>query len=126
MGCDRGALRAARQAAGQLVGSIVLLAPQLTKVPWLTVRTQGFGPGLLYALWRSAFAVQTPEAACGCAVACAKPPIPQPLTLQGWDDLLRRENQARRGVVDSHLYGREYIESVARPPYLALSSLGPK
>ena len=30
MGCDRGALRAARQAAGQLVGSAVLLAPQLT------------------------------------------------------------------------------------------------
>jgi len=23
--------------------------------------------------------------------------------MQGWDDLLRRENQARRGVVDSHL-----------------------
>ena len=97
-----------------------------SSLPWLTVMTQGFGSGLLYALWRSALAVQNPGASCGRAVACAKPPISQPLTMQGWDDLLRRENQARRGVVDSHLYAGEYIESVARPPYLALSSLGPK
>ena len=74
-----------------------------SSLPWLTVMTQGFGSGLLYALWRSTFAAQTPGAACGCAVACAKPRISQPVTMQGWDDLLRRENQARRGVVDSHL-----------------------
>ena len=81
-------------------------------LPWLTaVVAQGLRSGLLYASSRSGGAPLPFTAPggrtvdrcryVGCAVACARPLISRPLTTQGWDDLLRRENQARRGVVDS-------------------------